>query len=1474
MERQQCRNDREFGPAVVGCRGDFDFTVAFELSILSILPSCLFLLSTSWRLVQLYNRPSLDHGSQQGTNVCFLIFVKFAVFVIAVAVKSTIPRNLAIASTVLDLMTAVWMGPLSWFEHRRSQRPSIWFCSYLALTILFEAAQCRTWWLLALYHDFNMKAAAISLTVSLFLKTSLLALESQRKPSTLRSTGDSKSSTPEEESGIFSLSLFWWLNSLLRLGSRQTLTLEDLYRLPSGLTSAYRHARANQLILGNPKAAPISKSLGKAAALSLVFRGLGPHAFVPILPRLALSGFTLAQSLLVRRILDYLSDQKQQTNFNTEYGLIGATFLVYSGIALSTSVFGYLHERALTQLRGYLIQSVYLHATKMPPKAEGDQKKVITLVTADVEGIYNGLRNAHELWVVPFQTALAAWLAYREVGLASLGAIGLILVSCLGVGLLSPKVVSRQQKWMKFMQSRISKTTDVLSSIKGLRMAGLAPAAVPLIQKERDEELRRGGYFRLMIALSATVSLCPAVLAPIIVFASGPRLLDATKAFTTLSYLNIMTQPLGVFIQVVPIVLASLASLQRIEGFLSSPTHTDYRLLGPLRDGQAYVDEKGAKRAMKAVQIRDASFRWSPDSAPVLSGINLEVSMPCFAAVTGPVGSGKTTLLQAIIGEVAAVDGTVAVNTHRIAYCAQVPYLPRETIRANVVGDTPFNPERYEHVLAATLLVTDLQQLPLGDATKLDGRGDVLSGGQKQRIALARALYQPADLVIADDVLSGLDKETESVVFHRVFGPHGLLRHRGAAVLLCTNSALHAEMAEMHIVLEADQSAGSKITVLHHQQPEGDTPVDHSSCEETSIFDKTATDGSSLNEGSEGLVPDPENEKSAASTFVSPKFDAALDGTKHKQAQTTSDSSIWIHYFSQIGLPYSVMFAISALAFGVTTTYPTVWLEKWTSSNSTLGPPHSFAWYMGIYATLAGCCLLFSFVMGIVVLVAFVRNSGAALHKQTLQTVMSAASRFLDKTSSGTLLTHFSQDLSIIDGMLAGSLINLTSAIVITLGQAVLLIVSSAWLAISYPGLAAVFYLVRRMYVPTALRLRMLDLEAKGPIVTHILSTLSGLATIRAFGWTDDEIKRNYSLLDTSQQPSYLLGITQQWLLLVINLVMVVLAVTLVCLATLLHLGSGAIGVGLVALISFGRNVADGIRAYTMLEIALGAIGRLKKFGEDAPLETQPQIPFSLDNAWPRNGAVEISAVSARYGTSSDSQLALNNLSMSISPGEKVAICGRTGSGKSSIIMLLLGLLDPIPDCTERVTIDNVYINRISRDDLRQHLIAMPQDPVFLQNGTSIRQNLDPTGKASDSICHDALQAVNLFHSLPSLNTDLDLTTLSQGQRQLFCLARCVARERLRATQGGVNGNDGGLVLLDEVSAHLDNETADMVDEVIRKEFKNHTVLAVTHRMRNIKQFSRAIVMDSGQVVEDGTVAELLMRADSRLRNLFEMDHQ
>ncbi|KAG8170280.1 hypothetical protein KVR01_001025 [Diaporthe batatas] len=1447
----RCWNDEDFGPAVAGCpsRGDFDFTQLFEAAVLSILPSCLFLLAGTCCLAARRHRPwsavrgsGSGHAKQNQIVVALLVAARCACLVSIATAPSLRPRAVTIVSGVLELVAAALMSPLALVDRRRARYPSDLLSAFLAVTILLDAARCRTLWLLA-RSDSRVVAAGVSFTVSLPIKMLLLFLVSRSQDGD--GDGDQGSSSPDTTAGITSISLFWWLNPLVRLGYRQSLRLDDLYTLKPTLASPAQAADGTAREGHEARA-----KHPNITVLSLVIRATSWTALYPVFPRLVLIASVVAQASLTRRVLDLLSEP-DESDPNRKYGLIGATFLVYLAIALSTAWYGYLHERALTRLRGYLVRSVYWHSAHMS-SASASTAKPSTLVTVDVESIYNSLRHVHELWAIPIQIAIAAWLAYRELGPASLTAVALIAATCAVVAAVSPLTMARQRVWMASLQSRIGKTTAVLESIKTLKMAGFSRRARAMLEGARADELRRGAMFRLVVTASATLSQLPAIVAPVIVFATSRRHVDATSAFATLSYLNVMTQPLMTAIQVVPMVLASRVCLQRIQEFLSTPGHVDSRTLGPI-PRQAGDEKKtdGDSKGQLAVRISGASFGWASDkdSEPVLHNVDVGVPRSTFAAVVGPVGCGKSTLIQAVLGEVPArPGGSVAVHATRVAYCAQAPVLTDGTVRDNIIGPMPMDKARYREVLEATALASDMTQLAQGDATRLESRGETLSGGQRQRVALARALYHEPDLLLADDVLSSLDQATRLWVSRRVFGPGGMLRRRGATVVFTTNSDASAEMADRRIEI----SQGGQVTVasVSGNEKTGDGDGFEETVDASSLIDVPAeSDGS---------------EHSTTSTSTGA---ASPDNESRPQAATSSnkgsDIRTWLRYFSSVGPFALALYAVLVVGFGISMTYPTLWVQNWASDTSSR---HSFGYYMGVYGGIAASCITSNLLMGLVALVLFVHNAGTTLHHGILQAVMGATMRYLMQTSVGTTLTHFSQDLGIIDGMLAGTLINLTATGVIAVGQAVLLAISSPWLAIGYPFTLAVLYATVRIYVPTATRLRVLDLEAKGALVAHLLGTVSTLATMRAFGRFSAEADRNQALLARSQRPSYFLGMAQQWLLLVNNLMVAGLATALVTLSTLLRTTSaGAVGVGLVSLISLGRILADMVRAYTMVEIALGAVARLASFVQETPQEREFPGPAGLSEAWPERGLLRIDNATASYGDGPDpGPLALRNITLSVSPGEKVAILGRTGSGKSSLILMLLGMLDPLPGCAQSISIDGTPTDQLRGETLREHIIAMPQHAVFLPEGASVRENLDPLGQADSHACQHALELVGL----PALAADQDgalgWKALSDGQRQLFSLARCVVRRRARRARHG-GGAEGGLLLLDEISAQVDEETAAKMDGIIHREFEHYTVLAVTHRMPSTQAFRRAVVMEDGRLVEDGDVDALLGDEQSRL---------
>jgi ABC-type protease/lipase transport system fused ATPase/permease subunit len=136
-------------------------------------------------------------------------------------------------------------------------------------------------------------------------------------------------------------------------------------------------------------------------------------------------------------------------------------------------------------------------------------------------------------------------------------------------------------------------------------------------------------------------------------------------------------------------------------------------------------------------------------------------------------------------------------------YCISA-FLSDGSLRDNIIGFSSYDERRYAEVIDATMLRFDLENLPSGDRTNIGSNGITLSGGQRQRVSLARALYLHTDLLIFDDVFSGLDADTEDQVFQRVFGTEGLLKRRKTTTLLCTHSIRHLPFADHIVALGQD----------------------------------------------------------------------------------------------------------------------------------------------------------------------------------------------------------------------------------------------------------------------------------------------------------------------------------------------------------------------------------------------------------------------------------------------------------------------------------------------------------------------------------------------------------------------------------------------------------------------------------------------------------------------------------------------
>ena len=400
-------------------------------------------------------------------------------------------------------------------------------------------------------------------------------------------------------------------------------------------------------------------------------------------------------------------------------------------------------------------------------------------------------------------------------------------------------------------------------------------------------------------------------------------------------------------------------------------------------------------------------------------------------------------------------------------------------------------------------------------------------------------------------------------------------------------------------------------------------------------------------------------------------------------------------------------------------------------------------------------------------------------------------------------------------------------------------------MALTIPGLVLVVYLIQKVYLRTSRQLRFLDLETKSPLYSHFLETLEGLSTIRALGWQERFMKVFISRLDASQRPYYLLYCIQRWLILVLGLVIGAMAVIVVALAINLQstTNGGLLGIALNGILNFNTSLQGLMQFWTQVETSLGAIARLKSFEAATLPEDKPEEMFIPNADWPTIGSIEFHNVSASYNLTIP---ALRDITLKISSGSGVGICGRTGSGKSSLLSTLLRLIDLD---SGSIIIDGIDLSTVPRELIRSRIIAIPQDPFILTG--SVRLNLDPTSTVPDVSLIAALTKTRLWGIIEArggLDAEMNLQPLSQGQQQLFCLARAMLRTGSK------------ILVLDEATSNVDAETDQLMQRVIREEFRECTVLTVAHRLNSIMECDQVAVMEGGRVVEFGNPKELMAR--------------
>ncbi|KAL0937343.1 ABC multidrug transporter [Colletotrichum truncatum] len=1457
--------DDYFGPQV---NGYFDFTVLFEQSILSILPTALLILLAPIRITWLLrNDVHVRSGKLLWLKLAAIsVFLCLQVVLVALwALPSTPSTRTSVAESVLGLVEAVSIAALSYTEHKRSIRPSALLALYLVITIVLDLAQVRTFWL----RD-GLTAVAGVFTTSLVVKVVILALEETPKRVLLPSS--EKDVAIESTTGVVSRSLFWWLNSLFFQGFRLLIGLEDLGAIDPKFDSA-------RLLGMLDRSWAKSKKDSNWSLIIATFWAFRTTFLAAVLPRLLFAGFTFAQPLLVNRIVNFVGSPWTDDSKNIAAGLVGATACIYVGLAVSRCWYQHMTFQLVTLFRGGIVSLIFKKTLDLDASAIKDSAPV-TLMSVDIENIAVSMTFIHDVWAAAVELPLGVYLLYRQVGPPCF----LLLIPgvvCTSITTkLSARMAPARIAWNAGVQKRVSITSSMLNQMKGIKMMGLTDYFSSIVQKLRVTELKLSTKFRILVTFLSVIGGVAEQITPVIIIAAAvfwtrsEQGLSIAEAFTALSIIVLVSGPLIKLISSIIQLMGAFGCFTRIQDFLLLDELEDQRQvlssseksslesarppssfhgsdLQPLSAKGAEVSNSSAVELQSLnitnrppsistgnpiVNISDAKFALK-DGTEILKDISLTLRKGTISMLVGRVGCGKSSLLKGILGELGIAAGTVTLHTSSVAFCDQAPWLRNISIRDNIIGQVPYDAAWFTAVIRACTLDQDIALFPKREDTLVGTGGVALSGGQKQRVALARAVYSRKKLLLLDDVFSGLDNSTSKAVFQRLLGPDGLLRQTGMTVFLATNHVNFLPAADCITMIEDG-------TILHNQVTFDSVPRSTWGhlAEEVKGKEPAADDDD------DDDIEAPEKDATPAKAET-----PAVPNAKITEAELTrqkGDTEIYKLYFSSIGWRMLAPFIFMVVLFVATTKLPQVWLRLWTENGTNERP----AMYFGVYVMFSILCLLMNALSLSFWMLIVIPRSAKHLHQMLLDAVLAAPLFFFTTTDSGVTLNRFSQDMTLIDHRLPMSAFATLHSLLMVVAETALIASGATYVAALIPPSFIALYLLQKYYLRTSRQLRHIDLEAKSPLFTHFTEVLAGLPTLRAFSWRPAMLRESQALLDASQRPYYLFFCVQRWLNVVLDLFVAGMALVLVAFA--LHFNStttkGAIGLAMVNIISFNQTLGNFIEMWTLLETSLGAITRLKYFIEYTPREDREGENHSPPPSWPDDGKIEIKNATASYSDETDP--VINNVTLTIQPGQKVGICGRSGSGKSSLLLSLLRLLDLAPGSDLSIASHSLTV--MPRNKVRKALTTLPQDPVLLPG--TVRDNIDPAGHTPDADLITALRKTRVWETLEArggLDAEMSEAGLSAGQNQLFCLARAMLHHR-------------NVVLLDEATSNVDHTTDGEVRKVLAEEFRDATVVEVAHRLEAIVDYDVVVVMHEGKIVEVGNPRELLERP-SRFKSLW-----
>ena len=1137
-------------------------------------------------------------------------------------------------------------------------------------------------------------------------------------------------------------------------------------------------------------------------------------------------------------------------------------------------------QRKLTRKTTSLISLLIYEKFMLQKLLQNNMKEgdLINYLQTDTESMASFFLQITKILIFPFQFITYFYILYKIFGKAFYVGLSTFIL-LMGFSIITEEIyIKNQYRYLKEKDRRINFTSQTIKNIKELKLLQWEDKFQNVINTKRSKELvHMKTNLNIAVVLVIIHWVMPLLLCLSTIGAYvkiNNKFLNIADLMTFLEIIDNIRGPIIYLPDRVRELINAYVSLNRIASYLKISTEKKSNI----------TKEKDEKYSISISEVKLGTkyenILMSIDSLKILKGESI--------VIIGETGSGKSCLIKSLIDRLIIlskkefnIDGT-------ISYASQTPFIINSTVKENILFYSKYNAERYKQVIKFCQLEKDIESLPAGDLTEIGTNGANLSGGQKSRINLARSIYQNADIYLFDDPISSVD----SIVYNKILELviKNFLKRK--TIIFASNDIKYINHFDKIIFVEKEkvkffgsiqdlekceffqkykniQTKNSQENNLKKNQKKKDKLADTDSVVTSKSFSDIKSEGfedMDFSESDKQLMRMVNSQPFLNKLIEVEKAKITTKGKLMVEEKMSTDkisSNVYKAIIEYSGGYFQIILVlIFAIIWQFTIIEGNIYLANWSEKSDKNDDDENIYHFM-IY-TLFGIACIFSLFLKEFLISKMNFNLSKNFHDVMLQNIIDAPiNLYHDVTPFGQIMNKFTIDLD--KCVLFFRHLSATLKYLCTLIGSIFVCVSSNFYVLFFlPVIFICGYKISVYYAPAGRDILRIESIDRAPLLSFYSESIQGIDTIKSLKYyrIDNLFFKKFSekLLGHYSIFLYKFG-TRTLFELSLDLLSIFFVFFLFIYCIIFHKQFNAIMISL--LLKYSLSISEDILVMlthgTELENSFVRVERCES-ATHLPKENFGKVLNENQNKIDFSGNIEMQHVYVKYRNNLD--YILKDINLNINFGEKICVVGRTGSGKSTIILCLFRLIE--------TSKGKIYINKKNIKDmplkiLRRNLGIVPQEPKIFSG--SLKFNLDPMRKYSDFEINNAIREVGLFKLMKENGRDIRKKlnmklkenggNLSLGEKQLICLARIFLRKNK-------------IVVMDEATSNIDNKTDNLIQNAVDKIFKNSTLITIAHKIPDLSKYNRIMVLDSGHLIEFDTPENLLKNKKGVFKQLYE----